>query len=238
MIQDLMMKLEGLEAREADREICIAVQEDTIQILSAKVEELKGKMCRCQDSPHISQGSGQAESPYELEGEQPEGSSSSDNSRLWPIQGGSRRGEMLSPDADVDPNDVGPLLPAFTLRVFSNDVVIEGPYCPESASNTLVEIPNDLPELEDTIPIMVPPVRLQRAVHSGGRPKSSYHSPLHSPSPIYSHRSGSFQYHPYSSPVPAKMEFIRNTWGSCQCLSCCSPGPTGSGTGSGSSTGL
>ena len=68
MIQDLMMKLKGLEDREADREICIVVQEDTIQILSAEVEELKGKMCRCQDSPCISQGSGRAESPYELEG--------------------------------------------------------------------------------------------------------------------------------------------------------------------------
>ena len=69
MIQDLMMKLKGLEDREVDRETRIAVQEDTIQILSAKVEELKGKMCRCQDSPHISQGSSRAESPYELEGE-------------------------------------------------------------------------------------------------------------------------------------------------------------------------
>ena len=58
MIQDLMTKLKGLEDRETNREICIAVQEDTIQILSAEVEELKGKMCHCQDSPRISQGSG------------------------------------------------------------------------------------------------------------------------------------------------------------------------------------
>ena len=58
MIQDLMTKLKGLEDREADREVRIAVQEDTIQILSAEVEELKGKMCHCQNSPHISQGSG------------------------------------------------------------------------------------------------------------------------------------------------------------------------------------
>ena len=72
------------------------------------------------------------------------------------------------PTPDVDPNNVGPSMPVFTLRVFSNDVAIEGPYRPESASNTLVEIPNDLPELKDTIPIMVPPVRLQRAVCSGG----------------------------------------------------------------------
>ena len=62
MIQDLMTKLKGLEDREADWEVRIAVQEDTIQILSAEVEELKGKMCRCQDSPCISQGSGRAES--------------------------------------------------------------------------------------------------------------------------------------------------------------------------------
>ena len=40
-----MTKLKGLEDREADREVRIAVQEDTIQILSAEVEELKGKMC-------------------------------------------------------------------------------------------------------------------------------------------------------------------------------------------------
>ena len=56
MIQDLMMKLKGLEDWETDRELCIAVQEDTIQILSAEVKELKGKMCRCQDSPWISVG--------------------------------------------------------------------------------------------------------------------------------------------------------------------------------------
>ena len=45
MIQDLMMRLKSLEDREADWEVCIAVQEDTIQILSAEVEELKGKRC-------------------------------------------------------------------------------------------------------------------------------------------------------------------------------------------------
>ena len=232
-----MTKLKGLEDREADWEIRIAVQEDTIQILSAEVQELKGKMRCCQDSPLISQGSGQAESLYELEGEQPEVSSGSDDDRLWPIQGGSRRGEMPTSEADVDPNDVGPSIPAFTSRVFSDDVVIEGPYRPESASNTLVEIPNNLPELEDAIPIMVPLVRLQRAVRSRGHPKFSYHSPSHSPSLVYSHRAGSVRYHPYSSPIPAEEEFIRNTWGSCQCLSCRSPGPTGSGPGSGSSTG-
>ena len=71
-----MTKLKGLEDREADRETRIAVQEDTIQILSSEVEALKEKMCRCQDSPHISQGSGRAESPYELEWEQPDASSS------------------------------------------------------------------------------------------------------------------------------------------------------------------
>ena len=175
MIQDLMTKLKGLEDREADRKTCIVVQEDTIQILSAEVEELKGKMCRCQDSPRISQGSGRAESSYELEGEQPEVSSSSDEGRLWPIQGGERRGEMATPE--VNPNDIGPSDPVFTSRVFADDVVIEGPYPSGSATSTLVGVPSDLPELEDAIPIMVPPVRLQRAVRSGGRPKSSYHSP-------------------------------------------------------------
>ena len=76
-------------------------------------------------------------------------------------------------------------------RVFADDVVIKGPYHPVLAVTTLVEIPSDLPELEDAIPIMVPPVRLQCAVRSGGRPKSSYHSPSCSPSPVYSHRAGS-----------------------------------------------
>ena len=95
------------------------------------------------------------------------------------------------PTPDVDPNNVGPSLPVFTSRVFHDDIVIEGPYHPESASNTLVEIPNDLPKLEDAIPIMVPPVHLQCAVHSGGHPKSSYHSPSHSPSPVCSHCVGS-----------------------------------------------
>ena len=236
MIQDLMTKLKSLEDREADRETCIVVQEDTIQILSAEVEELKGRMCHCQDSPRISQGSGQAESPYELEGEQPEAPSSSDDSSPWPIQGGERRGEIATPE--VDPNDIGPSDPVFTSVVYADDVVIEGPYLPISAASTLVEIPDDLPELKDVIPIMVPPVCLQCAVHSGGGPKSSYHSPLHSPSPVYSHRAGSVRYHPYSTPIPAKKEFINNTWGSsCQCLSCRSPGSTGGGAGSGSSTG-
>ena len=109
MIQDLMTKLKSLEDRETDQELHIVAQEDTIQILSAEVEELKGKMCRCQDSPRISQGSGQAESPYKLEGEQPEAPSSSDEGRLWPIQGGERRGEMATPE--VDPNDIGPSEP-------------------------------------------------------------------------------------------------------------------------------
>ena len=142
---------------------------------------------------------------------------------------------MATPE--VDPNDVIPLTSVFTSRVYSDNVVIEGPYRPESASNTLVEIPNNLPELEDAIPIMVPLVRLQHAVRSGGRPKSSYHSPSRSPSPVYSHRAGSVWYHPYSTLVPAE-EFVHNTWGSCQCLSCRSPGSTGGGAGSGSLTGL
>ena len=235
MIQDLMTKLKGLEDREANREVHIAVQEDTIQILSVEVEELKGKMCCCQDPPCISQGSGRAESSYELEGEQPEASSSSDEGRLLPIQGGEHRGEMAIPE--VDPNDIRPSDPVFTSRVFTDDVVIEGPYLPESAASTLVEIPNDLPELEDAIPIMVPLVCSQRAVRSGGRPKSSYHSPSRSPSPVYSHHAGLVQYHPYSTPVSAEEEFVRNIWGSCQCLSCRSPGSTGGGAGSGSSTG-
>ena len=229
------MKLKGLEDREADQKIRIAVQEDTIQILSAEVKTLKGKMCRCQDSPRISQGSSRAESPYELEGEQPEASVSSDESRPWPIQGGERRGEMATPE--VDPNDVGLSVPIFTSRVFSDDVVIEGPYLPKPTATTLVEIPNNLPELKDAIPIMVPPVHLQCAVRSGGRPKSSYHSPLRSPSPVYSHRAGSVQYHPYSTPIPAKEEFVNNTWESCQCLGCRSPSSTGGGAGSGSLTG-
>ena len=143
---------------------------------------------------------------------------------------------MATPE--VDPNDIGPSDPVFTSRVFADDVVIEGPYPSGSAASTLVEVPSDLPELEDAIPIMVPPVRLQRAVRSGGRPKSSYHSPSTSPSPVYSHCAGSIRYHPYSTPVPAEEEFICNTWGSCECLSCRSPGSTGGGAGSGSSTGL
>ena len=143
---------------------------------------------------------------------------------------------MATPE--VDPNDIGPSDPVSTLRVFHDDVVIEGPYLPTSTATTLVEVPSDLPELEDAIPIMVPPVRIQRAVRSGGHPKSSYHSPSRSPSPAYSHHAGSVRYHPYLTPISAKEEFVNNTWGSCQCLRCRSPGSAGSGTGSGSSTGL
>ena len=96
---------------------------------------------------------------------------------------------MATPE--IDPNDIGPSVPVFMSRIFFDDVVIEGLYLPVSTATTLVEIPNGLPELEDAIPIMVPPVRLQRAVRSRGPPKSSYHSPSHSPSPVYSHRVGS-----------------------------------------------
>ena len=107
MIQDLMMKLEALEAREVDWEEWIAIQEDTIQILLVEVEELKGKMCCCQDSPCISRGSGQAESPYELEGEAL-GSSyvlAPVEETLILIQGGERRGAMHDLES-VDPSNV------------------------------------------------------------------------------------------------------------------------------------
>ena len=57
------------------REERIAVQEDMIQVLSSEVEELRGKICRCNKSPCIGQGSGQEESPYKLS--QEEGSSRS-----------------------------------------------------------------------------------------------------------------------------------------------------------------
>ena len=175
-------------------------------------------------------------SPYELEGEQLEGSSDSTDSSIWPIQGGSRRGEMLTPD--INPNDVVPDQPVFTSRVLMDDVVIEGPYCLISTSDISVEIPHNLPSLKNVELLLVPAVSLQCTVQSGGRPKFLCHSPSCSPSPVYSHHAGSFQYHPYSSLVPAAKEFVHNTWGSCQCLSCCSPEPVASSSGSGSSTGL
>ena len=107
MIQDLMMKLEALEAREADQEVRIAVQEDTIQILLAEVEDLKGKICRCNDSPCISHGSSRVESPYKLQGESSGSSyvSAPVEGELILIQRGERREEMVDPDS-VDSNDV------------------------------------------------------------------------------------------------------------------------------------
>ena len=169
-----------------------------------------------------------------MEGERPEGSSNLTDSSLWPIQGGSRRGEMATPE--VDPNDVVPNQLVIMCRTFVDDVVVKGPHHPASTSNTLVEIPHNLPCLESPELIPVPAVRLQHTVQSGGCPKSFYHSP--SPSPLQSTCIVLvFCYHPYSSLVPAAEEFVCNTWGSCQCLGCHSPEPIASSSGSGSSTG-
>ena len=43
----LSQRLEALEAREQDRELRIALQEDRIQELQREVDELQGKICRC-----------------------------------------------------------------------------------------------------------------------------------------------------------------------------------------------
>ena len=45
----LSQRLEALEAREQDRELRIALQEDQIQELQREVDELQGKMCRCHE---------------------------------------------------------------------------------------------------------------------------------------------------------------------------------------------
>ena len=238
MIQDLMTKHVVLEAREADREERITVQEDMIQILSAEVEGLKEKMCYCQDSPCISHWSSQAESPYLLEGESLGSSyvSAPVEDALIPIQGGERRGEVVTPE--VDPNDAVPDQQVIRFRTFLDDMVVEGPYCPSSVSETLVDVPHDLPCLESPKPIPVPVVCLQCTVQSQGCPKSSYHSPTHSPSLIFQHRPDTPCYHPYHTPILAAKELIGCTWGSCQCLCCCSPEPTASGSSSGPLTGL
>ena len=45
----LSQRLEALEAREQDRELWIALQEDRIQELQQEVDELQGKICRCHE---------------------------------------------------------------------------------------------------------------------------------------------------------------------------------------------
>ena len=45
----LAQRLEALEAREQDRELRIALQEDRIQELQREVDELQGKICRCHE---------------------------------------------------------------------------------------------------------------------------------------------------------------------------------------------
>ena len=45
----LSQRLEALEAREQDRELRIALQEDQIQGLQREVDELQGKICRCHE---------------------------------------------------------------------------------------------------------------------------------------------------------------------------------------------
>ena len=119
-------------------------------------------MCCCKDSPHISHGSGQAESPFKLEGEHAKDSSDSMDSALWPIQGGSRRGEMATPEVDL--NDIIPDQQVISFRTFVDDMVVEGPYRPVSTSDTLVEIPHNLLRLESPEPIPVPVVCLQHTV--------------------------------------------------------------------------
>ena len=160
----LLRRRSNTISREADWEVCIAVQEDTIQILSAEVKELKEKMCCCQNSPRISHGFGQAESPYKLEGESSGSSyvSAPVEDALIPIQGGERRGEMATPE--VDPNNVIPDQQVIGFRTFLDDVVVEGPYRPSSTSDTLVDIPHDLLSLENAGPIPIPVVCLQCAV--------------------------------------------------------------------------
>ena len=65
--------------------------------------------------------------------------------RLIPIQGGERRGEMVTPEADLNEVMLGE--PVIGFRTFLDDVVIKGPYHPISTSDTLVNIPHDLPSL-------------------------------------------------------------------------------------------
>ena len=45
----LVQRLEALEAREQDRELRIALQEDQIQGLQQEVDELQGKICQCHE---------------------------------------------------------------------------------------------------------------------------------------------------------------------------------------------
>ena len=70
--------------------------------------------------------------------------------------------EMATPE--VDPNDVVPDQQVIRCRTFLDDMVIEGPYHPVSTSDTLVDIPPNLPHLESPKPILVPAVRHQHAV--------------------------------------------------------------------------
>ena len=144
---------------------------------------------------------------------------------------------MHNPDL-VDPNNVVPDEPAIGFRTFLDDMVIEGPYHPISTSNTLVDIPHNLPSFENMEPIPTPAVHFQRTVRSQGCPNSGYCSPSQSSSPVFHHCPDSPCYHPHHTPVPAAKEFVSCLRGSCQCLHCCSPEPATSGSSSGSLTGL
>ena len=65
---------------------------------------------------------------------------------------------------EVDLNDIVPDQLIVMCRTFVDDVVVEGPYRPASNSDTLVEIPHNLPCLESPELIPVPAVCLQCGV--------------------------------------------------------------------------
>ena len=126
---------------------------------------------------------------------------------LVPIR---QEGGSIDPDS-VDPNDMVLSVLLFRFRTYSDNIVVEGPYHPVSLANTLVDVPEDLPSLEEIAPIPIPPpmVHGQCAVRSQGHPNLDYQFPSpHSPPPAYSHHPGSPHYHPYFLPKPAGQELV------------------------------
>ena len=182
----LIQRLEALEAREQDREVRIALQEDQIQGLQREIDELQGKICRCHEQVVPST------QPVE---EEEEG-----------LEYASERSYVTPPTAPLELEDIivqdalqisNPLEEQSGVRECCRTRVVEymddlveiaddersSSSSSESSSSPGTSLPG-LEDLENVHPVPVPPpvghpppyaVSGQRTVRSQGIPKSSFH---------------------------------------------------------------
>ena len=182
----MTQRLEALEAREQDRELQIALQEDQIQGLQREIDELQGKICRCHEQV--------VPSTLPVE-EEEEG-----------VEYASERSYVTPPTAPLELEDIiaqdvlqfsSPLEEQSGVRECCRMRVVEymddlveiaddersSSSSSESSSSPGTSLPG-LEDLENANPLPVPPpmgnlppyvVSGQRAIRTRGMPKSSFH---------------------------------------------------------------